>query len=353
MLPEMFGRKSTLQFFKLLEDHSASAEFLAAVAKYYRLELWHKNLPVKTQDWTDLCECWIGAFIMAQRSWDEEDPFTEITEWFQQILCIRYQVLSPYVTKHWVSPANDNIHADHDTISITSKEIVYPNHSPGFDGCILTGIDPSERFIGYLATAQDQLSQQSVDVFHTVKKKAEQLARRNLQTRLRDKTHVAPARPKYEKKLLPTSAGPIDLFTEYRAKCFNQITSSLSSSNALPKSLLNSSKQYEIWLRSIDATSANLKTRAMLSWNLVNCITALNLQKSYIKARNRHYDEAFMLLNEVLKFAVIQLPRTAMMTRYLSQVEDILVLGATKWGCQVEDDFMSGRVYEIAHLVLW
>jgi hypothetical protein len=56
-----------------------------------------------------------------------------------------------------------------------------------------------------------------------------------------------------------------------------------------------------------------------------------------------------MLLNDVLKFAVTQLPRTGMMmTRYLSQVEDILVMRAMKWQFQVEDDLMSGRVCDIA-----
>ena len=70
---------------------------------------------------------------------------------------------------------------------------------------------------------------------------------------------------------------------------------------------------------------------------------------SFLMLKDGQYDEAYNILSAFLKFAVARLPGTILIENYLSQVRSVLPLRAMKWGCRVEENFMSGKVFREDH----
>lgn len=68
------------------------------------------------------------------------------------------------------------------------------------------------------------------------------------------------------------------------------------------------------------------------------------LSKSFLLAKNDQYDEAFNFVYDFLKFAVTQFPRTILIERYISHIQNILPLRSKEWEWQIEENFRSGKV---------
>lgn len=286
VLLEIFGHHSSLAFLKLVEDHAKSTQFIAEIAKYYNLQRWCSHKPRDITEWANLCEAWVGAVFLSESMWaDDFYKYTEIAEWFKEIWMIRYRGLFPYITKSWLFLENNLLPHEKDDSIVTYEKISYPD-APCFQECKMYPNDKGNRYMGFLATAHSKVSNTQVAEFSSAQENADQLARRSFRTRLSElnspmKNQVS--RPNREsmasERVFPFSAQrsntaqTVDVFSTYRRKCFDVILSFLCAENPskFPENLLTLSHTYQSWLESLPADDpSNLKTRAMLSWNLVS-----------------------------------------------------------------------------------
>lgn len=293
VLPEIMGDHSSLAFLKVLEDHAKGAGFLGEIAKYYNLQRWCIYEPRNIKEWANLCEAWIGAVFLSDSLWvDHFYECTEIVKWFQEICMIRYRAVFPYITKRWLFFENHvSINDKNDFKIVEHKQIWYPEASCFEQGRISLE-DNQKRYVGYFATAHSKVFNAHVTEFSSKKEHAEILASRVLRTQVSElkspMKNQSNENPKISKRVFPFSAqrsnsvGTTDVFSTYRRKCFDAILSSLSAENAqqFPKNLLSLSQTYQSWLDSLPPDdSSNLKTRAMLSWNLVSLFLMENPDK--------------------------------------------------------------------------
>lgn len=284
ILLKILGDRSSLAFLKVVEDHAKGSEFLAQIAKYYNLQQWCTLSPRDITEWANLCEAWVGAVFLSDSIWvDHSYECTEIMEWYQEIWMIRYRGLFPYISKNWLFFENhDLIKEKKERIRVKSRPITYPQESC-FEECnMCPQKDPGIRFIGYLAVAHtSDLGIQRTE-FGTSRRQAEYLARRAVQTQISGSNSPIQSQSNNDSKRSErefpftarqsNSVRKLDTFSIYRKKCFDTILSLLSSENPekFPENLLSLSHTYQSWLDSLPVDdSSNLKTRAMLSWNLV------------------------------------------------------------------------------------
>jgi hypothetical protein len=284
ILVKIFGDRSSLAFLKVVEDHAKGSEFLGQIAKYYNLQHWCRLLPRDITEWANLCEAWVGAVFLSDSIWvDHFYECAEIMKWYQEISMIRYRGLFPYISKSWLFFESHDFNKERkERVRAKSRVITYPK-APGFEECnMCPQKDPGIRFIGYLAVAYtDDWSIQATE-FNSSKRQAEYLARRAVQTQLSESNSSIQSESNNDSKgserkfpfiaRQSNSVQKLDIFSTYRKKCFDAILSSLSSENPekFPENLLDLSDTYQSWLDSLSIDdSSNLKTRAMLSWNLV------------------------------------------------------------------------------------
>jgi len=283
ILVEILGDRSSLAFLKVVEDHAKGSEFLGQIAKYYNLQHWCTLPPRNMTEWANLCEAWIGAVFISDSIWvDHFYECTEIVEWYQELWMIRYRALFPYISKNWLFFENRDFSKEkNQRIPVKSNPINYPKE-PCFEECNMSQKDSVIRYMGYLAVVDTGDLDMPVIEFNSSKRQAEYLARRVVRAQISDST--SPIRDqsnndsKSSKREFPftarqsNAARKLDIFSTYRKKCFDAILSLVSPDDPekFPKNLLNLSHIYQTWLDSLPADdSSNIKTRAMLSWNLV------------------------------------------------------------------------------------
>ena len=282
VLPKIFGHQSSLSFLKVLEDHAKSTAFLAEIAKYYGLHIWYAYELRAPLHWANLCEAWIGAVFTSNSMWAEASDDKEIMEWLTKIFMIRYRDLLPFVIRDWLFSENDDAAEDEsESTNVTFEEVLYPIASCFANAKIVLN-NRNSRFVGYFATARSKCSLEPVTGFHTVKEKAKYVVRQKLWNKQQEA--ISLKKPSEARGIL-TKSGSVstsssrkpnpdiagDLFATYRIKCSAVIKSAVSLDVAIPfdERLLSLVSIYKAWYDDLQPDPSNLKTRAMLSWNLV------------------------------------------------------------------------------------
>lgn len=263
-----------------MERYVNGSRFQDAIARHYQLQKWVDKLPrVNDRSPTSLAglfESWLAAVYISEQSWEVRSKSTiqTIRDWYTQILKIRLRDLFQYISQPCISIKDtgyeNETDSDNTTINLSEREINTKNTE-----LLLENVkDRENQFIGYEISVKDKRGREKLRYFNTDRYQSEDRVRTLMQSQsvnpmTPDVIQVSPHVVRHQESPLNTSD---TLFAKYHQMIFDHnisLVSSSTSQDSLVKNMIKLSSEYKSWLDLISSTRANLKTRALLSWNLV------------------------------------------------------------------------------------
>jgi hypothetical protein len=166
-IPKILGH-CNYHLIQIVSENARSNALFARGTEHYKLHKLVKSPPTNHKLWANIFEAWIACVKLERELYNEMDPLVDVRRFLSQIWSIRYRRLSQFfirplinITTHITLKSHPNSTALSLPLdvnpTVTVQKINYP--SPIFDPVL--GVmykyrkkRPSERFVGFLATAK-------------------------------------------------------------------------------------------------------------------------------------------------------------------------------------------------------
>lgn len=254
--------------------------FQDAIARHYQLQKWVSELPRvngrKSINLAGLFESWLAAVYISDQSWKVHSKSTiqTIRDWYIPILKIRLRDLFRYISQPCITINEDRY--DDETDGDDTGIHLYPQeiNTKNTDLRLEFVRDRDDQFIGYEILVEGGRKREELCYFSTDRNQREDHVRalvrgKSLNPAAPNIIQVSPYEVRHQK--IPIDSSDV-LFAKYHQLIFDlniSLVSSSTSQDSLIENIIKLSSEYKNWLHLIPSTQANLKTRALLSWNLV------------------------------------------------------------------------------------